>query len=233
MTDQMPDREIRQLPTWARRYADNRALPQLVLMLALGIVFLSIFWSIPMAVQAHRAGQTLRFAVWLGLGIVSSAANVFFSIYLSIPSRAKWADQTLRAWLYRAEGRVTPEVKPADSSPARFVVPLLFGACVLAQVVFGGQIPDRYLQPVSALYVIPFMLYIVFSGNAAGVLAMVLWPTLYTLHAILLLAGAPIVFSGDRAFLNLLIPLAGYGALSFLAAHLYSRIALRRLRHRV
>jgi hypothetical protein len=57
-----------------------------------------------------------------------------------------------------------------------------------------------------------------------------LWALLYTLHALLILAGAPIVFHGKWWNLNLALPVFGYGILSLLAGHIYSRVALRRLR---
>ena len=134
----------------------------------------------------------------------------------------------LNARLYKSEGRVT--VETTHDSRGKFVVPALFGMCVLGQVALGSYIPARYQQPVSALYVIPFLLFLVLSGKSVGGVAVVLWPILYALHAVLLLAGAPVLFQGKWEALNMLIPTAGYGALSFLVGHLYSRFALRRLR---
>ncbi len=58
-----------------------------------------------------------------------------------------------------------------------------------------------------------------------------LWPALYAAHAILIVAGAPIAFTAHPwDMLNVLIPIAGYGLISGLAQHVYSRIALARLR---
>jgi len=62
------------------------------------------------------------------------------------------------------------------------------------------------------------------------VLATVVWPSLYAVHAALLLAGAPILFAAKWDALNMALPTFGYGVLSFLVSHLYSRFALRRLR---
>ena len=59
---------------------------------------------------------------------------------------------------------------------------------------------------------------------------MLLWPGLYALHAILIVAGAPIVFTGAWEGLNMLLPVAGYGLLAGLAGHIYSRFALRKLK---
>ncbi len=57
-----------------------------------------------------------------------------------------------------------------------------------------------------------------------------MWPALISIHAILILAGAPILFTGRWVGLNMLIPIFGYGLLTGLLSHLYSRVALRRLK---
>ena len=62
-----------------------------------------------------------------------------------------------------------------------------------------------------------------------GFLAL-LWPALYAVHAILIVAGAPILFTGKWVSLNMMVPVAGYGILSALIAHLRGRFALRKLR---
>ncbi len=59
---------------------------------------------------------------------------------------------------------------------------------------------------------------------------MLLWPTLYALHALLIVCGVPIVWSPPWDGLNMLIPVAGYGLLSGLVGHLYSRFALRKVK---
>ena len=107
-----------------------------------------------------------------------------------------------------------------------------FGACVTASVVLGmlGYIPDQYMQPVSALYAVPFLVLLIVLKRPAGVPVMLLWPALYALHAILIMAGAPILFTGKWDGLNMLIPAAGYGILTGLVGHAYNRFALHRLR---
>jgi len=235
MNNSMPPDEIRQIPNWTRKYAQNRALPRLVLMLGLGLIFFGLFWAASAAGQAHRAGQTFRFGFWVTVAVIGVVANLLTSVYFSIPSRFTRVLHALDTWLYKSEGRVTVTAPacdtPAARSPAMFLAPLVFGGCILGQVVLSSYIPSRYQQPVSALYVVPFLLFIVLSGKSVGGLAVVLWPVLYALHAVLLLAGAPILFADRWEVLNMLLPTIGYGALSFLAAHLYSRVALRRLRH--
>ena len=65
------------------------------------------------------------------------------------------------------------------------------------------------------------------GGTAAPF--MLLWPCLLVIHAALGLAGVP-PFSDEPNAVNILVPTFGYGAIAALVSHVYSRVALRRLR---
>ena len=108
----------------------------------------------------------------------------------------------------------------------------LFMFCIVASVGLGfaGFLPVRYMQPVTAIYCVPFMCYLGAKHGKGGSPFMFLWPALYAIHAILLVAGAPIRFEGMYEILNMLVPTAGYGLVAALAGHIYSRFALGRLR---
>jgi hypothetical protein len=108
----------------------------------------------------------------------------------------------------------------------------LLAFCVLASLALGflGFFPVRHIQPISALYAVPFLIYLGIRLRGVGSPFMFVWPALYALHAILLVAGAPIYFAGHYTVLNVFVPMVGYGVVGALAGHLYSRLALRRLR---
>ncbi|MCK5595245.1 hypothetical protein KAI19_03615, partial [bacterium] len=53
---------------------------------------------------------------------------------------------------------------------------------------------------------------------------------LYAIHAILILAGVPIFFTGNLGILNMPVPLIGYAFLAYMIVHLYSRYALKKLK---
>ena len=96
-----------------------------------------------------------------------------------------------------------------------------------------GAFPEQYMQPISAIYTDPFLVGLWLLMRAAiGPIAL-LWPVLYALHAILIVAGAPILFVGRWDELNIFIPAFGYGLLTGLVSHAYSRLALARLRRSV
>jgi len=56
---------------------------------------------------------------------------------------------------------------------------------------------------------------------------MFLWPALFVIHGVSIVAGVPI--SRGIAF-DIFVPTVGYGLIAALAGHIYSRVALRRLR---
>ena len=95
---------------------------------------------------------------------------------------------------------------------------------------FSYDIPTQYMQPISALYGVPFLIGMWFLQRPLSGYVALLWPALISIHAILILAGAPILFTGRWEALNMLIPMFGYGMLTGLLSHLYSRVALRRLK---
>ena len=74
----------------------------------------------------------------------------------------------------------------------------MFVCCVIGSVQLGvlGYIPIEYMQPVSALYVVPFLVFLtIWQRPVVGPLSL-LWPILYTVHATLIVAGVPILFNG-------------------------------------
>jgi len=222
------DNDVRDIPKWARRYAQNRTLPMLVFF-AIFVVGFAAFGGLSyLTAWAHVTGQR-ALAVAAMLVLSGFAAWWMWFSFVGEPRIMRRITERL----YRSEGAVSPDSSPQDNilrkSPA---VGFVFMFCVIASVGLGllGVLPIRYMQPVSALYMIPFFVYVGISQRGASSPFMVLWPALYAIHAILLVAGAPIYFGGKWEALNMLVPVVGYGALAALAAHIYSRYALRRLR---
>ena len=221
------NQRLQEIPKWARRYAQNRTLPMLVgLAIFTGgfLVFGGLGYLLGWAyVHGERflAGGTMLvlcgFAVWW--------------LWFSFVGAARIMERITER-LYRREGGVSLGAREEGPSPK--VPPLagfLFMFCVAASVGLGilGLLPQKYMQPISALYCVPFLVYLWAKQRPVGSPFMLLWPVLYGLHAILLVAGAPIRFGGKFEGLNMIVPVAGYGIVAILIAHIYSRIALRRL----
>ena len=111
------------------------------------------------------------------------------------------------------------------------LVGFVFMFCILANIGLGflGFLPISLQQPISALYLVPFLCYVLLKARRAGARSpyMFLWPALYAIHAVLLVVGAPIRMGPT---LDMFVPTVGYGLVAALSGHIYSRFALRRLR---
>ncbi len=222
--------DVRQIPKWTRRYAQNRSMPFVVYMGIFLLLYIAIGVPSYLGGKTFRSGNILAFGICMFFLVIECVAVVCFSI-------PKWGGKLLERIsnrLCRSEGVTTlPVPERVRKRPwVSLVVGLIFGSCVLASVTLGlrGHIPVEYMQPVSALYVVPFLVFTTIWLRPMIGLRSLLWPFLYSVHAILVVAGAPIQFTGPWQALNMLIPIAGYGILSALIAHVYSRYALKRLK---
>jgi hypothetical protein len=221
-----PSDHSQQVSKWARRYAQNRGLGVVVSLVIFSLLFCAIGGTSYLAGQAYRSDNMPLFGFCLVLLVLALAAN----LYLAVPRWGSKLIARVTKRLYAHEGQV------AISAPARMgqgwtlVLAVCFGGCIVASVLFGNRIPIEYRQPVMALYCVPFLTFLfIVQRPAIGFLAL-LWPFLFGLHAILIVAGVPIVFTGRWESLNFLVPVFGYGLLSAGAVHLYSRFALSRLK---
>ncbi|MBN1588068.1 MAG: hypothetical protein JW888_00975 [Pirellulales bacterium] len=223
-----PQETSREISQWARVYGQNRSLGVVVFMIVALMLSAAIGVQSYLAGVAYRAGHMTLF--WASIAVVVSAVGA--TIFLSVPRWGGRLQERVVNRLYAGEGNV------ALSTPARsqrhwgIVLAACFGSCVTASIALGFvyDIPSKYMQPISALYVVPFLVGLWFLMRPMAGCVALLWPALYGFHAILILAGAPIAFTGRWEALNVLIPIAGYGMLAGLLGHLYSRVALGRLR---
>jgi hypothetical protein len=228
-----PDRdeleEAQRIQRWVRRYAQNRSLPVAVGLIVFVLIFLAISLASLGAGIAYRNGDITLFAICLGVAVVAMAAT----IYVSVPRWGGRRLQQLGARLYESEGRASIDPRPAPRPWLISLLAVAFGICVAGHVLLGvlGYLPtDKYMQPIAALYLVPFLVALNLLMRPATGNMQLLWPALYALHAILIVAGAPIVFQGRWEALNMLLPTVGYGLLTAFISHIYSRWALHSVR---
>ena len=226
------EQDLRTIPTWTRRYAANRMLPVVVFHLFFIAGSVIIGGLSCLTVWAYISGERLLAG---GAMLLLSGAFVGLAWFAFVGGHR--IVRRISERLSPSEGEVS--VGPAPEEVVRLIPPwvwLSLAFCIVASIGLGllGFIPIRYMQPVSALYCVPLLCYVgakLARGDRRRVMSpMALWPLLYAIHAIALVAGAPIYFSGVWEQLNMFIPVVGYGLIAALAAHIYSRYALRRLR---
>lgn len=228
------DADLREIPKWARRYAQNRTLATVVFFLIIAASVTAVGPLVYFAERAHRAGDPARAVVFIAL----AAAVVAWILWFRFVSGAG-INRRVGQRLYRDEGYAStasiPAASPTYQAPSLPHFLLLFCVLVWYGMSLMRIIPSRQLLPTSAVFMVPFLAYfyaVRFRDKVSPF--MLLWPVLYVVHSLLLYLGAPIYIQrgpgGMYEALNLLIPILGYAMIAALTGHLYSRFALRRLR---
>lgn len=211
-----------------RSYAQNRSLGVAVGLLLFSGLSAAIGILSAFAGIGYRYGNPLLLWPCVGLLVLTLAAV----IYLSVP---RWGGR----WLEKVARHLYPEGNVSISVPSHqgrrilsMVMGIVFGCCVLGTVLLGlsGYIPAKYAQPVSALYVVPFLVGLYLLMRPAVGPVSLLWPILYGLHAILIVAGVPLAFSGPWEVLNIPVPMIVYGLAAALLGHAVNRYALSQLK---
>jgi len=228
------DEKLKEISKWTQRYAENRTLPFLLGMSENLFIFAAVGLPSYFGAKAYRSGNVLL----LWICILSEMIVIGTLIFCCISKWDRKYYEKLIKWLYRKEGQVTlanPK-KTKKERTAGWIAGLVLGVCVMVLIILivSCKIPIKYMQPVSVILFIPLLIAIGIwrppSVRPAGFLVW-LWPTLYIVHAILIIAGVPIQFERPWIFLNVLIPTVGYGILCGLAGHIYSRYALKKLKN--
>lgn len=219
--------DLRQIPQWADRYARHRVLAVLV-----SLVIICGAAAVIAALSA-MAGVTWRKGM-SGLSVALTVADVAFCVWwvwLVLSRRLNAVVGSAHRGLYRNEGEVTPTGIPVRPTVVDKVVAIAFAILVCGTPLLCDyvELPLQYLQPLTAAYVVPFMVYISIRQSACSTRLMLLWPGLYALHALLVLAGVPLL-ANIPTMMAVILPMSLYGLVAVLVAHLYSRYALHRLR---
>jgi hypothetical protein len=221
--------EARELQRSVRHYAQNRTLPVMIALAVFALLSLAIGVPSYWGGVAYRGGDATLFALCLVVVILAVTAT----IVLSVP---RWGGQYLQRIaesVYAKEGNVTVSSSRPHRSWLIAAIGVGFGLCIVLSVILGvlGYLPTgKYMQPLSALYVVPFLVGLNYLMRPATGYIPLLWPLLYAVHAVLIIAGAPIAFEGRWEALNMFLPIVGYGLLTALVGYLYSRWALRKAR---
>ena len=226
--NELPPQDVRSIPKLTQAYARNRSLGVVVSLLVFLMIFGAISGASHLAGEAYRSGNML--VLWLSIATLIPALTA--TVYLAVPRWGGRLQDQLARRLYAKEGNVAFAGPTGRTKRLALMLGGFLGICIVSSVVlsFAFEIPTMYLQPISSLYVVPFLVGLWFLMRPTVGSAALLWPLLYALHAILILAGAPIVFVSPWDWLNMVIPTVGYGMLSGFVGHFYSRVALRRLK---
>ena len=222
--------KLKEIPKWTRKYAQNRTVPVLIalaisLCLFAGIAIPSYFGG-----KAYLNGNMVLF--WICIFVL--VTSMICLIIISVPKWGSKIIERITQRVYAGEGSIS--ISAPESMKKKkwlgYVVAMIFGSCILVSVILGfmGYFTIEYMQPISALYVVPFLVFLyIWQRPIISPLAL-LWPILYAIHAILIVIGVPILFTENLVGLNMILPVFGYGFLTYIIGHIYSRYALKKLK---
>jgi len=222
---------LKEIPKWTRKYAQNRTLTNLVNLIIFLFLFIGIGAPSYLGGIAFIKGNMIL--VWVC--IVVSFASAICLLIFSVPKFGgvkiwRWIDKRI----YGYEGTISiPEPELMKKKKwVGYAVIIAFMICVQGSVFLGfkGYFTIKYMQPISALYFVPFMVFLYLWQRPKVGPILLLWPILYAIHAILIVVGVPILFTGNLTGLNMFLPMFGYGFLTFAIGHFYSRYALKKLK---
>ncbi|MHC5061362.1 MAG: hypothetical protein ACYTFK_09805 [Planctomycetota bacterium] len=225
--------KIKEIPKWAQRYAQNRTLTIFVLMLMIVLIGGFIAFPISFGIAAFMGGNMSLTGISVAL---FAAVLIFLTIFLAkFGGKNKGLiDQLIDQRIYGKEGTVSMPQPKLSKKMKRLdiVVGIVYLVLLIGSMNLGmlGYIPVKYFIPFTALFIVPFGIYqyLIMRPRLGPVI--LIFPILYAIHAILIIAGVPIYYTGRFAVpLNMFIPVV-YNLLAFVVGHLYSRYALKKLK---
>ena len=233
--------KLKEIPKWTRKYTQNRTLTILVLtaMTALFGMFVAALVGFPLAlaVIGFWKGNIILGCLGTAVLVAVLAALVKFYIFIFAKFGGKnkgLLDQIIDRWIYGQEG-FTSMPQPKLSKKRKYLdifVGIAYMVCLLGSMQLGmsGYIEVKYILPFMALFVVPFGVYQYFILWPRLGPVLLIFPILYAIHAILIIAGVPIFFTGIFAVpMNMLLPIM-YTLLAYVIGHIYSRYALKKLK---
>ncbi|HEW78468.1 MAG TPA: hypothetical protein ENH34_00655 [Phycisphaerales bacterium] len=226
-------KKLKEIPKWTRKYAQNRMLTTFVLIVMTCLISVSIGVPLLLVWIAFVKGNMILAGVGIALLV---AILIFLIIFLSKfgGKNRGLIDQKIERWIYGKEGTTSMPVPKLTKKKKwlDLVVAMIFMVCLLGSMFLSmeGYIAFKYLQPVSAIYIVPFFVFQYFLQRPRLGPLVLICPILYAIHAILIVAGVPIFFTGNLGMLSIGLPVFGYTFLAYMIGHLYSRYALKKLK---
>jgi len=209
--------KLKEIPKWTRRYAQNRMLtiPVLMVMGVLLLTFIAVVVVFPLglATSGFRKGNMVLGWVGIAFFVAALAAVLTFLIIFILKFCRKNSgliEQKIEQWIYGKEGTVSMPSMPSMpgskitkiNSWLGIVIGVVFYICFFGSWHLSekGYIAFKYLQPISTLYLVPFLVYLYFIQRPRVGPVVLICPILYTIHAILIVAGVPIFLRGGGVY---------------------------------
>ena len=190
----MDTKNVREIPKWTRKYAQNRTLTIPVLM-AMAILFgmfiaVPVAFSLALAAIGFRKGNVILGCVGIAVLVAVLVATVKFIIIFLSKFGGKnrgLIDQLIEQRIYGKEGaasiplpKITKKMRGLDYILGTIGLIYILGInslCMMDYIAF------KYQQPLMALYFVPILVFEYFLLQRPKVGSLVLlWPILYAIR---------------------------------------------------
>lgn len=203
---------LKEIPKWARRYALNKTMSMVVMFM----IFLLSFAVVSAGVHCFLNGNP--FLGWVMIG-------VFVMVFICSFSVEKYC----KTHCYEQDGMSKSERVEEIKKFLALPLVILAGFSIYAMKYFN--IPMRLSMPISATYVCPLLAYVNWRWARYDSFIGYLWAGLYGAWATAILLNVPLLtFAGRWEGQEMYITVSITGLIAALAAHLYNRYALRKLK---
>ncbi len=202
--------KLKEIPKWARRYAESRTVPMIVFFLIplvlVGMGFLSVYCFLK--------------GIFI-LGVIMIVLCVAAFIYFMIAYDRYEARYFVKSGIPQIQG----------IQQIRKYLPLPLILCVVLSVILEqrGVFSAHLRQPVSALFLCPLLLFANWRLVKSGFIGY-LWAGLYGFWAIAILFKVPILTFPGRWAGHELVAVPITGLITALVALIYNRHALKKLK---
>lgn len=222
--------KLKEVPKWTRRYAQNRTLTDFLLTVILVVISMVIAALSCLAGAAFIKGNVTVFRICI---VALFAILVFVLIVLVSKFAGVVIRRRIDQFIYDHEGTASlPAPKLIKNKWLGFVAAAVVFICIQGSYYLSteGYISSKYMQPLSAIYLVPFLVFLYFQQWPRLGPLLLICPILYTVHAILIVVGVPLYFKGNWSIGNMAVPFVGYTFLAHVISHTYNRYALRKLK---
>jgi hypothetical protein len=202
--------KLKEIPKWARRYAENRTVPQIIFHL----IFLSFVGVVFLSVYCFLQRWFILASILMGIYVVGFICLLIF-------------DDRFLDWYFERSG--VPESSGVQQ--IKKVMPLPLITCVVISVIIEqqGVFPGHLRMPISAVYLCPILIFANWrwvKDSFTGYL----WAALYGAWAVAIVFKVPILTFPDRSAGYEMIAVPVTGLITGLVSYIYSRYALKKLK---
>ena len=208
--------KLKEIPKWARRYAESRTAPLIIF----SLIFIVLFGGVSLGVYCFLKGKFVLAAIMMVLYVAG-----FLSFVIT------WDKHEARYFTKTG----IPQSESVQQIRKFLPLPLILFVIISVIMEQRGVFPAHLSVPISAVYVCPLLIFANWRW-ARGSFIGYLWAGLYGAWAIAILLKIPVLtFSeggvrlmnpGDEMYLA--VPVTG--VITGMVAYIYSRYALKKLK---